>query len=203
MTTPELVASLLESGCPVRAAEVLLSSSLPRTRSLVHALARGEWSLPLPSTSPVRDVLRGRIGREPQSLSPQPGVYALSVQRVNGEDLGLVERLVPTMVPSSTDDEFSRGASVGEHRARDWLTRVVGPLKELATSFFALERIQPLPSRTQPADLRGDSAGLAAALATVWRLWPAPDGDFIAATGRVDSAGGVVPVEFMLSLIHI
>ena len=41
MSTPELVRSLLEAGFPVRAAEVLLSSPLPRARSLVHSLARG------------------------------------------------------------------------------------------------------------------------------------------------------------------
>jgi hypothetical protein len=116
---------------------------------------------------------------------------------VNGEELGLVERLVPTTVPSTTSDDFSRAASVGELRARDWLTRVVGPIKELATSFFLLERIHPLPGRTRPTDLRGDSAGLAAAVATVWRLWPAPDGEFIAATGKVDSDGRIAPVEFI------
>jgi len=197
MTTPELVRALLETGCPVRAAEVLLSSLLPRTRSLVHSLARGTWILPLPATSPVRDALQARTGRAPQALSPQRGVYALSVQRVNGEDLGLVERLVPMTAPSAADAEFTRGAAVGEHRARDWLTRVVGPIKDFTASFFVLERIQPLPGRAQATDLRGDSAGLAAALATVWRLWPAPDGDFIAATGKVDADGNVMPVELM------
>ena len=197
MRTPELIRALLETGCPVRAAEVLLSSPLPRARSLVRSLARGEWSLPLPATSPVREVLKARIGREPQVLAPQRGVYALSVQRLDGHDLGMVERLVPTTAPSMADDEFTSGAAAGEHRARDWLTRVVGPMKGLVASYFVLERIQPLPGRTQPTDLRGDSAGLAAALATVWRLWPEPNGDFIAATGRVDRDGRVVPVDFM------
>jgi hypothetical protein len=115
---------------------------------------------------------------------------------VNGEDLGLVERLVPTTVPSGAD-EFNRAASAGELRARDWLARVVGPIEDAAASFFVLERIQPLPGRSQPTELRGDSVGLAAALATVWRLWPAPDGEFIAATGKVDSDGRVAPVEFI------
>jgi tetratricopeptide (TPR) repeat protein len=193
--TPELVRDLLAVGCPVRAAEVMLSSSLPRTRSLVQSLGRGEWSLPVPATSSVRNALRARIGREPQALSPQRGVYALSIRRVSGEDLGLVERLVPTMVPSAANDEFTRGAAAGEHRARDWLARVVGPIKDLATGFFLLEKIQPLPGSSQPADLRGDSAGLAAALATVWRLWS--EVDFIAATGRVDSDGRVHPVDFI------
>jgi hypothetical protein len=124
-------------------------------------------------------------------------VHVLSVQRVNGQDIGVVERLVPTTAVPTTADEFTRGAAVGEHCARDWLTRVIGPMKDLATSYFVLERIQPLPGRTQPTDLRGDSAGLAAALATVWRLWPAPDGDFIAATGKVDREGRTIPVELM------
>ncbi|HEX4417258.1 MAG TPA: hypothetical protein VH165_05125 [Kofleriaceae bacterium] len=193
--TAEKVDELVKCGCPVRAAEVLLSSRQARTRSLLHGLEQGRWILPLPATSPVCDALRARIEHEPSTLSPQPGVYALSVQHVAGEDLGLVERLVPTSTAPTSADDFTRGAAMGEHRARDWLTRVWGPLQELIPSYFTLERIPPLPGRTGPADLRGDSVGLAAALATVWRLWsPAT---YVAATGQVDADGRIVPVELM------
>jgi len=191
----ETVDELVKCGCAVRAAEVLLSSRHARARSLLYGLEQGRWSLPLPATSPVRDALRARIGREPSTLSPQPGVYALSVQHVAGEDLGLVERLVPTSAAPTSANEFTRGAAAGVHRARDWLTRVWGPLQEVRPVYFTLERIPPLPGRTEPADLRGDSVGLAAALATVWRLWP--ETTYVAATGQVDAKGRIVPVEFM------
>lgn len=193
--TPEKIDELVKGGCPVRAAEGLLSSGQARTQSLLYGLARGSWSLPLPAATPVRDALRARIGHEASTLSPEPGVYALSVQRIADEDLGLVERLVPTSAASASADEFARGAAAGERRARDWLTRVWGPLQGVRPSYFTLERIPPLPDRTEPADLRGDSVGLAAALATVARLWR--ETTYVAATGRVDANGRIAPVEFM------
>lgn len=193
--TPEKIDELVKGGCPVRAAEELLSSGHARTRSLLYGLARGSWSLPLPAASTVRDALRARIGHEASTLSPEPGVYALSVQRIADADLGLVERLVPTSAAPAAADEFTRGAAAGELRALDWLTRVWGPLQGVRPSYFTLERIPPLPGRTEPADLRGDSVGLAAALATVWRLWPGTT--YVAATGQVDAMGRTVPVAFM------
>lgn len=193
--TPEKIDELVKGGCPVRAAEELLSSGQARTRSLLYGLERGSWSLPLPAASPVRNALRARIGHEASTLSPEAGVYALSVQRIADEDLGLVERLVPTSAAPASADEFTRGAAAGELLARDWLTRVWGPLQGVRRSYFTLERIPPLPGRTEPADLRGDSVGLAAALATVWRLWP--ETRYVAATGKVDANGRIAPVEFM------
>lgn len=193
--TAEKVDALVKGGCPVRAAEVLLASRQPRTRSLLSSLERGMWSLPLPATSPIRDALRARIERELPALSPRHGIYALSVQHVAGEVLGCVERLVPTSTPPVSADEFTRGAAAGAHRARDWLTRVWGPLQAISSNYFSLERIPPLPDRTEPATLRGDSAGLAAALATVWPLWPKDS--YIAATGQVDADGRIMPVELV------
>lgn len=199
--TPEQVAKLLEAGCPVRAAEVLLASRHPRMISVAETFGRGERLLPVPETSPIRGQLRARFGRDPDTLSPHPGVYALSVENVDGMDLGTVERVIPTCVAPASSDDFNKGIKAGEQSGREWISRTFGATQTLAPSYFTLERVPPLSARTTLTKLRGESAGLAAALATVWRRWPAYV-QFIAATGRVDADGRVHPVELMAAKIE-
>lgn len=196
MNSPEAIEEMRASGCPVRAAELLLDGAHPRVRSRLASLARREWCLPLPPESPWIDVLRRRIGREPDVQHPQPGVYALSVVQVEGESLGLVERVVPSDVDVRGFGEFSAGTECGEWRARNWLTRRIGPVEALSRTFFSLERVAPLTAGDRSFERRGESAGLAAALATVWRWRPDRDaGGYVAATGRVDGDGTVHPVD--------
>lgn len=199
--TPELIGKLLDSGCPVRAAELLLASRLPRMVSLLDSFARGVRLLPVPEESPVRNALRERFGRDPDTLSPQPGVYALCVENVDGQDYGSVERVVAIGAAPASADDFTNGIKAGEQSARSWIVRVLGALEHLAPCYFTLERVPPLSARTKLTKVGGESAGLAAALNTVWHRWPGSV-QFIAATGRVDADGRVKRVEFMTAKLE-
>lgn len=126
----------------------------------------------------VRGAEANRLRLDARAATPEPGVAAL-VTTPGGE--GLVLPLRVELGASRLHDPEARAASELAHRlVADWLGTPLPPMR------FAME---------ERFDLAGASLGLPAFLAFAFRATArAPDAPILA-TGRLDSAGQVLPVE--------
>ncbi len=195
MSTANDICRALEIGCPVLAAQMLLESDDPGVRYQRILLKRGELELALPATSGEAVLIDKIAGRALPRRTLRPGVYCLAAYRWGADTIGAVQNLEIGRAQSSSWTGFDAGCCRGEEAALAWILSKAG-LRDLrmGRSYQPRSLVGGRPI-AGPAEKIGESAGLAAAIATIWdALSDSTDERRIAATGRVSNQGRVLPV---------
>jgi hypothetical protein len=177
----------------VRAIRLLFAATDPRSEFMELQLRLGERSIPLPQGNDW-EVAAARIGRPQPVQEPRSGAYCLATYTYDGEMFGAVQQLLALQEAPKDYDSFSVGCSRGESAAIRWMLERAG-LREIHARFrFEPTVVTPLPQATSPRDKVGESAGVAAAIATVHSVLAPRTPLFIAATGSVGPYGNVLQV---------
>ncbi len=189
MSVADDIISALEIGCPVRAAELLIGATDAGSRYLKHRLRSGDFAIPLPESSELRESLESLAGRPMPSLEPKPGVLCLAAYNLAGETIGSVQQLEVIRSRPRDWKGFEVGCSKGHQAAIAWILERAGLFDVSGPRCFVPEGIAPQKLSTEFRGREGESAGLAAAIATVWEATTEQAPMFIAATAQVDNQG--------------